>query len=209
MMRHWIVVFSLALGVIPAPAQEKQEKKDPAVNEPKRSIEDLKAAGGPAAPVDPRSYKIGPEDIISIRVWREPELSGPVMVRPDGKITMPLVGEIQAAGETPEGLSRGVTEALSKIMNRPDVFIQVQQVNSRKYYISGEVGRVGAFPLVTPVTVLEAISSAGGLREFANGSKIVIVRGDKRLKFNYKEVIKGKNLQQNILIESGDHIIVP
>lgn len=162
-----------------------------------------------AAPVDPRSYKLGPEDIIHIRVWREPELSGPIMVRPDGKITMPLIGELHAAGETPESLGKLVAEALSKVMNRPEVFIAVQAVNSKKYYISGEVNKVGVFPLITPITVLEAISSAGGLREFANSKRIVIVRGDKRLKFNYKEVIDGKNLQQNILLENGDHVIVP
>jgi polysaccharide export outer membrane protein len=201
----------VAMAVHPALGQQKKENR-PAVSEQKRSVEEAQpspAAAAMAAPVDPRSYKLGPEDIIHIRVWREPELSGPIMVRPDGKITMPLIGELHAAGETPESLGKLVAEALSKVMNRPEVFIAVQAVNSKKYYISGEVNKVGVFPLITPITVLEAISSAGGLREFANSKRIVIVRGDKRLKFNYKEVIDGKNLQQNILLENGDHVIVP
>lgn len=108
-------------------------------------------------PVDPKTYKLGPEDIIMIKVWREPDLSGPVFVRPDGKISMPLVGELQAAGHTPEQLGHEITAALSKVMNKPEVFIAVQQVNSKKYYIIGEVNRTGVFPLVTTTTVLEAI----------------------------------------------------
>lgn len=189
-------------------AQEKKER--PPVNEQKKGVEDPKATSpATAAAVDPRTYKIGAEDVLFIRVWREPDLTGAVMVRPDGKISMPLVGELQAEGATPEELGKVITTALLEKMNRPEVFISVQQVNSKKYYIIGEVNKTGPFPLVTPTTVLEALSAAGGLREYANGKKIVIMRGTKRLKFNYKEVIDGKNLQQNILLENGDHVHVP
>lgn len=199
-------VLLLLGAVLPA-----QKKKEPSV-ETKRGMEDAKPAAGATgvgAPVDPKTYKLGPEDIIRVVVWREPELSGMMMVRPDGKITMPLVGEVQASGATPDELSRQIVEALSKVMTKPEVFVQVQTVNSRRYYITGMVNKVGQFPLVTPTTVMEALSSAGGLQEYANGGKIVIVRGDQRIKFNYKEVVKGKNLKQNIYLESGDQIIVP
>lgn len=224
-MRTLVFVLSVTLAafVTPSAAQKKGQKKSspPASEAVKPSSEaqgitgdegkpsPTAPAAGPGAPIDPKSYKLGPEDVIWISVWREAELSRTVVVRPDGKITMPLVGEIQAGGETPEQLSKSITQALMQIMTKPEVTISVQQVNSKKFYIVGEVTKTGSFPLVVPTTVLEAISAAGGLREFANGGKIIIVRGTKRIKFNYKEVIKGKNLQQNILLEPGDQIIVP
>jgi len=192
----------------PVLAQEKKNDTPRPVTETVRAIEDPKMQTV-AAGVDPRNYELGPEDIIFVRVWREPELTGPVLIRPDGKISMPLVGEIHAAGSTPEKLSKDIAEALGKVMNRPEVFIAVQQVNSKKYYITGEVNRTGEFPLITETKVFEAISKAGGLREYANGKKIVIVRGDQRLKFNYKDVVEGKKLDQNVALQNGDHIIVP
>jgi polysaccharide biosynthesis/export protein len=161
-----------------------------------------------AAPVDPKSYVIGPEDILLIRVWREAELSGAVQVRPDGKITLPLINEVQAAGLTPEALKTKLVEALNEFINKPEVIVSVQSVQSKKYYITGEVNRSGAFPLVVPVTVLEALTNAGGFREFANLKKITILRKGKVLKFNYTDVIKGKNMEQNIPIENGDYIVV-
>ncbi|HUS06785.1 MAG TPA: polysaccharide biosynthesis/export family protein [Bryobacteraceae bacterium] len=162
-----------------------------------------------AAPVDPKTYIIGPEDILFIRVWREAELSGGVQVRPDGKFTLPLVGEVQAAGLTPEQVTAKLTESLSSFINKPEVVVSLQSVQSKKYYITGEVARTGIFPLVVPITILEALASAGGFKEYANPKKIVIMRGDERIKFNYKDVIKGKNKEQNIMIQNGDHIFVP
>lgn len=163
-----------------------------------------------AAPVDPKAYVIGAEDVIMVRVWREPELSGQYMVRPDGKISIPLVNEIQAAGLTPERLSAAVVEGLTKYMTRPEVTVSVMTVNSRKYYIQGEVQRPGAYPLVVPTTVLEALVNAGGFKEFANSKKITVLRhGSERHKFNYKEVTHGKHVEQNIVLQPGDQIIVP
>ena len=162
-----------------------------------------------AAPVDPRTFVLGPEDIIAVRVWREPELTFAAQIRPDGKITMQLVGEIEAAGKTPEQLKETVIEKLSDYLNKPEVSVTVQAVMSRRYYITGEVGRTGAFPLVVPVTVLEALTNAGGFKEYANKKKINILRQGKIIKFNYNEVIKGKNLDQNIFVENGDFIVVP
>ena len=174
-------------------------------------LEDLKPAGGdsPAAPVDPKSYEIGAEDQLRIRVWREPEVSGDVIVRPDGKITLPLIGEVQAGGKTPVDLAATVTEKLTEFLNRPEVMVQVVRIRSKKYYITGQVNRTGAFPLVVPTTVLEALSGAGGFQQWAKRKKIVVLRGDKRFKFNYAEVIQGKNMDQNIYLENGDHILVP
>jgi len=162
-----------------------------------------------AAPVDPKTFVLGPEDIVAVRVWREPELSFAAQIRPDGKITMQLVGEIEAAGKTPEELKDSVVEKLSDFLNKPEVSVSVQAVMSRRYYITGEVGRTGAFPLVVPITVLEALTNAGGFKEYANKKKITILRKGKIIKFNYSEVVKGKNLDQNILVENGDYIVVP
>jgi polysaccharide export outer membrane protein len=168
-------------------------------------------AGAPAttgAAVDPKSYHIGPEDILIIQVWREPDFSRQVGVRPDGKITMPLIGELQAGGLTPVELGAELAKSLNKYINTPDVSVSVAQVNSKKYYINGEVMRTGAFALAVPTTVMEALSQAGGFKEFANKKKIKILRGGKPLYFNYNEVVKGKHLEQNILLEPGDFVIV-
>ena len=163
----------------------------------------------PAAPVDPKSYVIGPEDIIEVRVWREPEVSAIVQVRPDGKITLPLINDIDAAGSTPEKLKGRLVEALSQYYNKPEVFVVIRAVQSKKFHIVGEVNRTGTFPLVVPITVLEALTNAGGFREFANRKKITILRSGKILKFNYNDVIQGKKMEQNLLIEPGDYIVVP
>jgi polysaccharide export outer membrane protein len=190
-------------------AQERQERQEQQVTPPLRSSEEeaLKKAVG--APVDPKTYIIGAEDILMVKVWREPELSGPVGVRPDGKISLPLIGDLQAGGMTPEKLAEEITVGFSKYVTSPEVMVQVASVNSKKYFISGEVNRPGSYPLVVPTTVLEALAIAGGFREWASKKNIMILRGPRRYKFNYSEVVKGKNMTQNILLESGDHIIVP
>jgi len=162
-----------------------------------------------AVPVDPKAYLIGAEDVISIRVWKEPENSGQFVVRPDGKISIPLIGEIQAAGLTPEKLSANIAQGLQKVMVHPEVTVGVEKVNSKKYFIQGEVNRPGSYPLVIDTSVLEALVNAGGFREFANTKKIVVLRGSERLKFNYHEVTKGKKMDQNIMVKPGDQIIVP
>jgi polysaccharide biosynthesis/export protein len=166
-----------------------------------------KILGG--APVDSNTYVIGAEDVLSISVWHEPELTRQVVVRPDGKITLPLVNELPAAGLTTARLSETISQALLKYMNAPEVNVSVQQVNSKKYYIQGEVLKPGSYPLVVPTTVMEGLANAGGFKDFANTKKIAILRGTERLRFNYKEVRGGKRLDQNILLQPGDQIIVP
>jgi polysaccharide export outer membrane protein len=160
------------------------------------------------APVDPKTYVIGPEDILYVRVFREAELSGPVGVRPDGKITMPLIGDMQAAGLTPERFGAQLKQALGTFINNPDVTVSLGQVNSKRYTVAGEVMRPGPYPLVLATKVFDALSSVG-FRDFANKGKIVIIRGDKRIKFNYNDVLHGKHLEQNIFLEPGDTIYVP
>lgn len=167
------------------------------------------AADGIPEAVDPHTYQIGPEDVLFLRVWREPDFTFPVAVRPDGKITIPLVGEVDAAGETPTQLTDDLTARLGKYINHPDVSVSVTDVRSKKYYIDGEVNRPGSFALVTRTTVLEALSHSGGFKDFANTKKILILRSGKIYFFNFRQVTSAKHLEQNIVVENGDHIIVP
>jgi polysaccharide export outer membrane protein len=216
----YIFTAVLCFGQAPAPRTPVEEKEAPKELGPstqrttEEAAEAVKAPTGvtpmpTAAPVDPAKFEIGREDILRISVWKEPELSSAVQVRPDGKITLPLVGDIRAAGETPESLKAKIVEALTEYINKPEVMVTVLSVQSRRYYISGEVTRPGTFPLVVPVTILEALTNAGGFREFANTKKIRILRQGKVIYFNYNDVSKGKNLSQNIPVENGDHIFVP
>ena len=211
----FVAVGFLAFAAADAPgvrllAQQKQKEQEPVLaREPITPGKPSVSAEGGAAPVDPKSYRIGPEDVLQVRVWREAELSGVFVVRPDGVITLPLAGEIKAGELTPEQLKEKVTEAYAKFVNRPEVMVSVQAVMSKKYYLVGEVNRPGVYPLIVPTTILEALNGAGGFREFAKKGKITILRGSERLKFNWEDVIKGKKMEQNILVQNGDHVIVP
>ncbi len=164
-------------------------------------------AGG--APVDSNSYKVGPSDVLSVRVWNEPEFSGPIAVQENGNITLPLVGDLPAGGKTPVEIQSVIAKALEKYVVHPLVTVTVQDVGSKKYYMDGLIAHPGEYALVTPTTILEAISKAGGLQDFANAKHIYILRGDKRIYFNYKDVLRGKHMEQNIGIKPGDHIVVP
>jgi len=163
-----------------------------------------------AAPkaVDPRSYEIGAEDILKIQVWQQPEFSAIHSVRPDGKISLPLIGVVQAEGLTPIRLKAALTQALKDYVAEPDVTVSIQQVNSKSYRVSGWVNRPSRYPLVTPIRVYEAIVDAGGFREFANLKDVIIYRGAQRIKFNAKDYRDGKNLDKNIWVENGDLIEV-
>lgn len=159
--------------------------------------------------VDPNSYIIGPGDALYVEVFRQPNFSRAVGVRPDGKITMPINVELQAAGLTPKRLGEQVQQALSDQIINPLVTVTVTQVNSKKYTISGEIGRPGSYPLTEPIHVFDALNNAGGFKDFANTKKIIIVRGSQRLYFNYKDFLKnGKDPDKNILLENGDTVVV-
>jgi polysaccharide biosynthesis/export protein len=163
-----------------------------------------------AQPIDPKSYLIGPEDVLRIEVYREDALSRAVNVRPDGKITLQLLGDMQAEGLTPERLASQIKEAYSQYIKTPDVIVSVLAVNSKSFTVSGRVNKVGRWPLVTPVRVFDAIGLAGGFQEFANDKDVQIVRGSQRLKFNYRDYVKGKKeaLDQNIWLMNGDTVVV-
>ncbi len=172
------------------------------------------AAAAPAKPdasvaVDPKTYVIGAQDVLSIKVWREQDFTGLYTVRPDGKITLPLIGDVQAGGLTPERLGEQLKQGLTNYINSPDVSVSLQTVGSKKFYITGEVSRPGEYTLAVPTKVFDALSNAGGFRDFANKKKIVIIRGADRLKFNYQDILRGKNLEQNIFLENGDTVVVP
>jgi len=164
------------------------------------------------ATVDP-NYMIGPGDQLYVNVWKEPDLTSSVPVRPDGKISMPLLNDVQAAGLTPMQLSSDVAEKLKKYLEQPHVTIVVTGTNSRLVYVVGQVGHAGALPLLPDMTVLQALSSVGGISEFANSKKIYVLRVEngkpQRYYFNYKEAIKGDRPEQNILLKAGDTIVVP
>ena len=159
------------------------------------------------------SYLIGAEDMLNIYVWKEPEISLMVPVRPDGKISLPLLQDVQAAGLTPRQLGVLITEGLKKYLTDPQVTVIVTGINSRRIYVLGEVVRPGAFPMLPDMTVLQALSSAGGPNQFANRKKIYVLRKEngKQLKFpfNYKEVLAGIGPEQNIELRPGDTIVVP
>ena len=159
------------------------------------------------------TYTIGADDILHIDVWKEPELSGTVIVRPDGNISLPLVNDIRAAGLTPMDLVHELTASLNKFIAQPQVTVVVTATNSRRVYVLGEVTRAGAVPLQSNMTVLQALSSAGGFSEFANLKGIYVLRehdgSPTKYPFNYKDVIKGKHAEQNIRLQPGDTVVVP
>ena len=163
-----------------------------------------------AAPSAEKSYVIGAEDQLFIVVWGNAQLSGQFIVAPDGRISMGLINEVTATGLTREQLQTEIIRRLKDggFLRDPTVTVNVTGFNSKKYSIQGEVGRPGPSPLVVPTTVLEALVNAGGFKDFANKSKIRILRGDKTFFFNYNQVVAGKHREQNILLEPGDLIIV-
>ncbi len=170
--------------------------------------------GDPSAPALPEDYVIGLEDILSVNVWKEPELSvKEVVVRPDGKISVPLVGDIQASGLTPMQLQERVSERMKEYVAAPSVTIVVLRIGSRSVSIVGQVAKPGIYYLGAPMTVLELLARAGGIGPDAEEKKIAIVRteGGKTVsyRFNYKDVSKGKHLEQNIELKNGDTVIVP
>ena len=179
------------------------------------------AAAKPATPAPaavpsvtpPPGYVIGTEDVLTVVVWREPDMSGESVVRPDGMITLPLINEIRAAGLTPEQLREQLTVAAAKYVAEPSVSVSVKAINSRKAYIVGQVSKPGPYPLVAPMTVMQLITIAGGLLEYADAENIVILRRengkDTSYLFNYRDIEKRRRLTQNIELKPGDQVLVP
>jgi polysaccharide export outer membrane protein len=218
--RQYLHAFCLTLFLAASAMAFAQETPTapPAVPEVPQQNQQQQQQGGPTAnphpsvggePVNSSSYKIGAADVLNIHVWNEEKFSGPVTVHEDGMFTMPLLGDLKAGDMTPVQVEEEVTKALAKYVRQPLVTITVQQVGSKKYYMDGQIARPGEFPLVVPTTILEAISKAGGILPFGNGKKIYVLRGSNRIKFNYKDVVRGKHMEQNIQLQSGDHVVVP
>lgn len=191
---------------VPSPAPVPQYADKPAVKEDIPKSPESAAAG---AAVDSNTYKVGPADVLKIGVWNEEKFSVTAVVQQNGKFTMPLVGDIQAGDSTPKEIEASVAKALTKYVVKPLVTVTVIEVGSKKYYLVGLVNKPGEYPLSAPTTILDALSKSGGLQDFANKKKIYVLRGDKKISFNYKEVINGNHMEQNIQLEPGDHVIVP
>ena len=166
------------------------------------------------AATDDPSYTIGPEDVLNVSVWKEPDFSNAAIpVRPDGMVSLALLGDVQAAGKTPGQLADDITLRLKKYIEEPRVTVVVTGMNSRRVYILGEVNHPGPMGMSANMTVLQAISAAGGPTAYANTKKITVLRNDQgkqaKYLFNYKEVIRGNNQEQNIPLKPGDTIVVP
>jgi polysaccharide export outer membrane protein len=194
--------MAIALLAIAAPSRAQEKAASPAPD----------AATQKVATADP-NYVIGGQDVLDISVWKETELTRTVPVRPDGKISLPLLNDVQAAGLTPTQLAAQITESLKKFVTNPQVTVIVAQINSQRIYILGEVARAGAYPLLPNMTILQGLSSAGGFTLYANTKKIYMFRTEigKQVKypFNYKDVINGKATEENVLLRAGDTIVVP
>jgi polysaccharide export outer membrane protein len=219
-MKRTMLFFAAAIVLVSAgnaraAFQEKKSVKNvpnfPAAQDNPPVGEDGKPAITPAT-TDP-DYIIGPEDVLDVNVWKEPDMTRIVPVRPDGKISLPLINDVQAAGLTPTQLANSVKEKLRKFLTDPQVTIIVTAINSQRVFVVGEVLRAGAFPLIPGMTVLQALASAGGFTTFADVKKIHVMRlvngKHQELPFNYREVLKGDNQDQNIKLEPGDTVVVP
>ena len=166
------------------------------------------------SPSAPAGYVIGVDDVLSILFWRDKDLSAPeITVRPDGKVTLPLLNDIQAAGLSPEQLREVVLEAARRYVEDPNPTVIVKEIKSRKVFITGQVEKPGPYPLNGPTTILQLIATAGGLREFADGKNISVMRNQLGRQlvfaFSYQDLLKKKNLSQNIGLEPGDTVVVP
>ena len=163
--------------------------------------------------VAPADYVIGPSDLLAIVVWKEKDLTVDVVVRPDARLSVPLLNDVQAAGLTPEQMRLMLTQSLARFIQQPIVSVVVKQIANNRVFIAGQVLKPGPYPLAGPTTVLQVISMAGGVTEFADRKNIMVTRmergGQRTFHFNYGDVIKGKSLEQNILLKAGDTIMVP
>jgi polysaccharide export outer membrane protein len=208
-----MLVIVCAASAMPLAAQDMAAQKPQAQSPIPAMASDTASKAPAAAPASDTNYVIGAQDMLDISVWKEPEVSRVVPVRPDGKISLPLLNDVQAAGLTPGQLAAQITDSLKKYVTNPQVTVIVTTINSQRIYILGEVTRPGAFPLLPSMTVLQALSSAGGFTQFAKEKNIYVLRAEagKQVKhpFNYKKVVQGTATDQNIVLKAGDQIVVP
>src|SRR5688572_4616689 len=207
------IVVSLVSLVLTSQLALAQKQKSVSRENAAAAVAPVQVGQAHPTTVNP-DFTIGREDVLSINIWGEPEISSPkVVVRPDGKISLPLVNEIEATGLTTKQLQDRIQDGLKEFLESPLVNVAVTEIHSQSVYILGEVDKPGAYPLGSPTTVLELIAKAGSFRELARTKKIVITRNEGarqvQLYFNYKDFLEGRNLQQNIRLKNGDIVIVP
>src|SRR6266487_2297325 len=208
--------FSLCLTAILACSctlVSAQTNRAGAVTSPTMVSDSDAAKGTPTAQVSDE-FIIGPGDILAINVWKEAEISRVVPVRSDGRISLPLIGEVQSSGRTPRQLEADIIKRLKDYVADPAVTVVVQEIRSQKFNVLGMVSHPGSFPLAKPITVMDAIATAGGFRDFAKQKDVYVLRHEasgkqSRFPFNYKDVIKGSHPEQNIELQSGDTVVVP
>jgi polysaccharide export outer membrane protein len=199
------VVFGLAaLVVLPVRAQQASDKPMPPAGTPVTAVASVPL---------PEGYLIGAEDVLSIVFWRDKDMSADVVVRPDGKVSLPLLNDVEAAGLTPDQLRAQLVKAASKYIEDPNATVVVKEIHSRKVFITGNVAKPGTFQVIGDLNVLQLIALAGGLQEYADSKNVLIMRNEngrqQSFKFNYKDVTKQKHVEQNILLKPGDTVIVP
>ena len=206
-MKKWLVRMALIVLIATSCVYSQDaQKTPPASGTTAKPAPEAKSASA-------EEYRIGPQDLVRIDVWKEPDISRTIPVRPDGKISLPLMNDVQAAGLTAMELAGSIREGLSKYITSPQVTVTVTEINSRRVYVTGEVMRPGAQPLLPNMTALQALTSAGGFTQFARTKSIYILRNEdgKQVKhpFNYKAVLDGKHPEDNIQLQPGDVIVVP
>lgn len=203
-----LVLWWLGAGVAPG-----QVPNRPSAPQPGDTQVPITASSATAVAILPADYVIGSDDLLSIVFWKDRDLSADVLVRPDGRISLPLLNDVMAAGLTPEELKKRLEAAAGSFIEDPSATVVVREIKSRKVFITGQVVKPGSYPLTTPTTVLQLLAVAGGLQEYADASSILILRPEggrsRTLRFNYKDASKGKNLQQNVELKPGDTVIVP
>jgi len=207
-----LTLFGQGTAAAQAVAVQPQRPQQAPTQTPQMPSAAKPAVPGPTVAVE-EGFTIGPEDVLGVVVWREADVSGDVTVRPDGMITLPLIGDVKAAGLAPQQLADRVQTALREFITDASVTVVVRQMNSRKVFITGEVAKPGAYPLLSTMTVMQLIAVAGGLNEFAEGKSISVMRTEggqtKTLPFDYKNVANGKKPGQNIVLKPGDTVVVP
>ena len=210
--RNALLAAAMGFALCAAAMAQTGSATNAASSQPAPSAPNSDASSAPKA--HDNSFVIGNDDVLAISVWKEPEISRSIPVRSDGRISLPLVGEVQAAGQTPLKLEQEIAARLKSYIDEPEVTVIVQQINSQKFNILGMVTRPGSFPIAGASTVLDAIALAGGFRDFAKQKSIYVLRQNSdgsqtRIPFNYKQVVKGQNPAQNIKLQPRDTIVVP
>lgn len=213
MFVHRLAIGVAVMAMLLAAGTSSAQSSNPAADK-----NTAKPASNAVPPVNvaPVDYLIGPDDVLFVSFWRDKDLSSDAVVRPDGKISLQLINDVQAAGLTPEQLRVAITNAASKYVEDPTVTVVVKQINSRKVYIVGQVNKPGTYPLGGSMTVIQLIALAGGLNEFADRDNIAVVGVAKQpdaepasVRVNYSELMRRKNLKQNVVLKPGDTVVVP